>query len=57
MKKRNYIAPTVTIVNLKVQHSLMAGSEVGVSSTEYNESTHGSIRSRRGSFWDDEEDE
>lgn len=59
MKKKNYIAPVVTIVNLNMQHTLLTGSnEVGVSSVEYSEGTNGPIRSRGGSgFWDEDEDE
>ena len=55
--KKNYIVPAVTIVNVKMQHTLLtASNEVGVSSEEYNEVSNGPIRSRGGaSFWDDDE--
>lgn len=56
MKKQNYIVPVVSMVNVNMQHTLLAGS-IGVSSTEYDSGTNGPIRSRGGSFWDDEDDE
>ena len=57
MKKNDYTAPTVAIVNVKMKYTLLAGSEVGLSDSEYNSSINGSIRSREsGSFWDDEEE-
>lgn len=56
MKKKNYIVPTMTVVNVNMQHTLLAGSgEVGVTSTEYNEGSNGAIRSRGSSLWDDED--
>lgn len=57
MKKKDYIAPAMIIVNVQIEQELLAGSEVGLSDSEYNSSINGSIRSREsGSFWDDEEE-
>lgn len=56
MNKKNYIVPAVTIVNVNMQYTLMAGSQVGVSSVEYSEGSNGPIRSRGTSLWDDEEE-
>jgi hypothetical protein len=56
MNKKNYIVPTMTVVNVNMQHTLLTGSgEVGITSTEYDAEENGAIRSRSTSLWDDEE--
>lgn len=55
MEKKKYIAPVMTVVMVNTQYQMLAGSEVGVSNTEYSSENNGGIRSRGGSWFDDEE--
>ena len=50
--KKIYKSPVITIV--KVGPILMTETSIGISSTHYDGSTI--IESRRGDFWDDEDD-
>ena len=57
MKRKKYISPMTLILNVNIQHALLAGSDVSISNTVYDSETNGIIRSREsGSFWDDEEE-
>jgi len=55
--KKIYQNPNTLIVNVKLQPLMgVSGDKVSVSETEYN-SNKGSILSRKGdSFWDDDEE-
>ena len=57
MKKKHYIVPAVSIVNVNMQQTLLTASgEVGVSSSMYSEGSNGPVRSRGNSFWDDDDE-
>lgn len=59
--KKTYINPNMVVVNLKMQHQLLAGSDQGFgplgNAKNADESTrNGGWNSRRGGFLDDDED-
>jgi len=56
MTKKTYVSPAITVEKLQVRTMMLDGSPIDVSSSSYNESTNGPVRSRRNdSFWDDDE--
>jgi len=52
--KNIYIIPELQVVEIKITHQLLAGSEVSVSSTSITDDEV--VLSRRGFFDDDEEE-
>ena len=61
--KKTYINPTISVFQMQMQHHVLAGSGVttnsdgDVKSVGFGGDYGGSgIKSRQGSFWDDDED-
>lgn len=52
--KKQYIQPEMMLIQLNHSASLLAGSQVGMSSENQN---NNEALSRRGNFFDDEEEE
>lgn len=50
--KKNYNAPNITIVNIKMETSLLQAASLG---SVKNENANSAAMSRGGSSWDDEE--
>ena len=57
--KKSYIKPQLLLVKISTSQLIAASQNLNMGSAEeYNSGSHGELGSRRrGSFWDDEEEE
>jgi hypothetical protein len=53
--KKIYENPTTTVVKIVTNHLMVGSESIPVSETNYDGET--TIESRRGTIWDDEEDD
>ena len=53
--KKIYENPTTTVVKIVTNHLMVGSESISVSETNYNGSA--TIESRRGTIWDDEDEE
>lgn len=53
--KKIYENPTTTVVKIVTNHLMVGSESIPVSETNYNGSA--TIESRRGTIWDDEDEE
>ena len=52
MKKKNYMKPTVTVVQLQHSQQILAGSYTGIQTTSYDDDEPDYDGSSSGSIWD-----